>query len=164
MDTVYITCIIYLRKGETEFYLGKHTCFVCVWHAVHPSKDIFVPGLHSVQRSDIWQMDFSGIESLKLIKLTSNLPTLTLLWTILNLAGFESTQGKNINPHPRNIKTAWENSQFEALNFQNYDHDEWFFNKVKSISLYSTNQNFHKFFTDLGLTLSRSKAYGFSRP
>ena len=30
MDTVYITCIIYLRKGETEFYLGKHTCFVCV--------------------------------------------------------------------------------------------------------------------------------------
>ena len=30
MDTVYITCIIYLWKGETEFYLGKHICFVCV--------------------------------------------------------------------------------------------------------------------------------------
>ena len=162
MDTVYITCIIHLRKGETEFYLGETYLFcVCVCDMLFtPARTSLCQVCTRCSARTFGKWTFPELR----VSNSSNLPTLTLLWTILNLAGFESTQGKNINPHPRNIKTAWENSQFEALNFQNYDHDEWFFNKVKSISLYSTNQNFHKFFTDLGLTLSRSKAYGFSRP
>ena len=63
--SVYYVHYLSTKGGDWVLFGETYLFCVCVWHAVHPSKDIFVPGLHSVQRSDIWQMDFSGIESLK---------------------------------------------------------------------------------------------------
>ena len=147
MDTVYSIYIILFRET-----------YCCVWHAVHPSKDIFVPGLHSVQHSDIWQMDFSGIGSLKLIKLHFKLAYIDLA---LNLA---------LNPHKEKYNSTRKEHQNSLRKFAIWGSQFselwplWMILQQSQIQFFILNQNLRKFYTDLGLTLSRSKAYGFSRP